>query len=189
MPRRILDLDKEKTAEQRAAAKAKKDQERTARNKHNLLVALEANLGNVTLACRAVRLDRKTHYNYMRDDPDYKATVEALSEVALDFVEGCLFEQIQNGSAACTIFYMKTKGRKRGYIEHRALSPEESNPNNGGSVGGIDESMIEEEVPEDSIDDIMGALQEEKQARAERLRMLQEKQEKPKPRIRKKNQR
>ena len=43
--------------------------------------------------------------------------VQDIENIALDFVESQLHQQIGNGEVASTIFYMKTKGRKRGYVE------------------------------------------------------------------------
>jgi hypothetical protein len=37
--------------------------------------------------------------------------------VALDFAESQLHKQIQSGEVSSTIFYLKTKGKKRGYVE------------------------------------------------------------------------
>lgn len=94
--------------------------------KENLLKALELSLGVVTTACRAVGCSRDMHYSLMNSDPDYEARYNELSEVALDFVESQLFSKIRERDSACIIYYLKTKGRKRGYIEkveneHRML--------------------------------------------------------------------
>lgn len=85
--------------------------------KKNLLLALEQSLGVVTTACRMVGCQRAAHFNFMKVDPDYKAAYESLADVALDFVESHLHKQIKNGEVASTIFYLKTKGKARGYIE------------------------------------------------------------------------
>jgi len=50
-------------------------------------------------------------------DEDYKAAVESISDIALDFAESQLHKQIKDGEVSSTIFYLKTKGKKRGYIE------------------------------------------------------------------------
>lgn len=85
--------------------------------KKALLVALEKSMGVVTQACRTVKIDRKTFYNYCSKDPQFKQQVEAISEIALDFAESQLLKSIKKGSDTATIFYLKTKGKKRGYIE------------------------------------------------------------------------
>ena len=85
--------------------------------KENLLLALEKSLGIVATACRAVGCSRDMHYYLMKNDPDYLARYNELSNVALDFVESRLFEKIRDKDSACIIFYLKTKGKERGYVE------------------------------------------------------------------------
>lgn len=99
-----------------------------AQYKTRLLAALEQSLGVVTDACNEVGISRSTFYNYCREDEDFKKEVEELQDLALDFVESQLFKNIKNGSDACTIFYMKTKGKKRGYIERTELTGENGQP-------------------------------------------------------------
>ena len=53
----------------------------------------------------------------MKEDAEYKRKVLETGEIALDFVESELHKQIKKGSAGAAIFYLKTKGKKRGYIE------------------------------------------------------------------------
>lgn len=86
-------------------------------NKKALLVALEKSLGVVTTACRAVGVDRGTFYNYYNDDPEFAAKVDDIENIALDFAETSLYKQIEKGEVPSTIFYLKTKGKKRGYVE------------------------------------------------------------------------
>ena len=85
--------------------------------KASMLKALKTSLGVVTAACDAVDIDRSTHYQWLKDDPLYSEKVAGLADVALDFVETQLFKQIQAGDNAPTIFFLKTRGRDRGYIE------------------------------------------------------------------------
>lgn len=86
-------------------------------NKKRLLTALEKSFGVVTDACRNAKLSRETFYKYYNDDPIFKAAVDEMQEVALDFAETQLYKQIKDGIPTSTIFYLKTRGRKRGYIE------------------------------------------------------------------------
>ena len=85
--------------------------------KKALLEALEKSLGVVTTACKTVGVDRGTFYRYYNEDAAFKQAVDELENVALDFAESQLHKQIQNGEVSSTIFYLKTKGKKRGYIE------------------------------------------------------------------------
>jgi len=86
-------------------------------NKKAMIEALEKSLGVVTSACKSVGISRETHYRWTREDPEYQEAVEDISGVALDFAESQLHRQIKDGNTAATIFYLKTKGKGRGYIE------------------------------------------------------------------------
>ncbi len=90
--------------------------------KNAMLEALKKSLGIVTKAVEMVGIDRQTHYNWLKDDADYKAKVEALDDVVLDFAESKLHQSINNGSDTATIFFLKTKGKKRGYIEKSEIT-------------------------------------------------------------------
>lgn len=96
---------------------AKKNLTKTDTLKKAMIDALKKSLGVVSGACDQVGISRDTHYRWMREDEEYNKKVQELSDVALDFVETSLHRQIQNGSTAATIFYLKCKGRNRGYIE------------------------------------------------------------------------
>jgi len=86
-------------------------------HKKAMIEALEKSLGIVTTACKQVGIDRSTHYDWYKSDEDYRAAVDGISDIALDFAESQLHKQIQNGEVSSTIFYLKTKGKRRGYIE------------------------------------------------------------------------
>lgn len=92
--------------------------------KDAMVKALEKSLGVVTTACKNIGIDRATHYRWLEDDPEYKAAVQALSDVALDFAESKLHSLIHEGDTTATIFYLKTKGKQRGYIERQEVSTE-----------------------------------------------------------------
>ena len=85
--------------------------------KKAMIEALEKSLGIVTTACKTVGISRETHYRWTREDEDYKKAVESISDMTIDFAESQLHKQIKEGSTAATIFFLKTKGKQRGYIE------------------------------------------------------------------------
>jgi len=91
-------------------------------NKKSLLEALELSLGIVSTACRAARIGRTTHYRWIKEDPEYAALVKEIDDVAVDFAESSLHQQIKKQIPSSTIFYLKTKGKKRGYIETQDIT-------------------------------------------------------------------
>ena len=97
--------------------KKKKEKQNTTLLKKKMLEAMEQSLGVVTSACKSVGIDRSSHYRWMHEDEDYKESAENITELAIDFVESRLFKQIREGSTTGAIFYLKTKGKNRGYIE------------------------------------------------------------------------
>lgn len=94
---------------------------KTDTHKKAMIEALEKSLGIVTTACKKVGIARDTHYRWYKEDEEYKRKVDDLSDVVLDFAESQLHVQIQNGNTASTIFFLKTKGKVRGYIEKREI--------------------------------------------------------------------
>ena len=85
--------------------------------KRSMIEALEKSLGIVTTACKSVGISRETHYRWIKEDKKYKSDVEDIADIALDFAESQLHKQIKDGEVTSTIFYLKTKGKKRGYYE------------------------------------------------------------------------
>lgn len=85
--------------------------------KNAMIAALRSSLGVVTRAAELVGIDRRTHYRWMQEDEQYAADVKDLEEVAVDFAESRLHKLMDDGHAAAIIFYLKTKGRQRGYVE------------------------------------------------------------------------
>lgn len=86
--------------------------------KDRLLVALRNSLGIVTTACDEVGISNKTYYEWYKTDPDFKAKVDDINEVTLDFVENQLLKKIKEGSEKSIMFYMRYKARKRGYTDN-----------------------------------------------------------------------
>ena len=104
--------------------------------------ALTVSLGNVTEATAAVGMSRETHYAWLKDDAEYSAAVASLKNVALDFAESQLKKLMEGAerqalthdgeivtikdapNTSAIIFYLKTQGKNRGYIERQELSTE-----------------------------------------------------------------
>ena len=89
--------------------------------KESMIKALEASLGVVTIACKKLGLPRSTFYKWLKEDEKFAKEVRDIENIALDFAESQLHNQIEDGNTSATIFYLKTKGKKRGYIERSEL--------------------------------------------------------------------
>lgn len=85
--------------------------------KKALIEAMEICHGIVSDACNSVGVSRVTYYEYYNGDLDFKKAIDEIEGVVLDYVENKLFGKIESGDVASILFYLKTKGKKRGYIE------------------------------------------------------------------------
>jgi hypothetical protein len=92
--------------------------------KQKLLKALEESHGVVTNACRKAGISRAQYYRYLQQDEKFSSNVDDIQEQAVDFVESQLFKQIKEGNITGQIFYLKTKGKHRGYIEKTQVQQE-----------------------------------------------------------------
>ena len=98
--------------------------------KESLLKSLEQSLGVVTVACKKADIPRSTYYKWLKEDEAFAIEVRDIENVALDFAESQLHKQISENSTAATIFYLKTKGKKRGYVERQEITGAEGMPTN-----------------------------------------------------------
>lgn len=89
--------------------------------KATFIKTLTESFGNISKACKAVGISRRTYYNWVEKDKEFKDEVENIGEFIIDEVENHLFKQIKEGNTAATIFYLKTKGKHRGYIEKQEV--------------------------------------------------------------------
>ena len=113
-------------------------------NKKKLLQALEDHHGIISAACRQASCSRDTYYRWYKEDAEFARLADEAQEIALDFVESKLFQKI-NGvlvtsddednpvyekepSDTAIIFYLKTKGKKRGYVERQELVGDKDAP-------------------------------------------------------------
>lgn len=100
-------------------------------NKKRFVDVLKMSRGIISTACESVSMSRQTYYNWLEADPEFKEAVDEVQESMIDFVESKLMQKI-NGieiqstkgeifevppSDTAIIFYLKTKGKKRGYVE------------------------------------------------------------------------
>lgn len=101
--------------------------------KKQLVEAMQKSLGVVTSACKLVDVSRTTFYEYYKKDKEFKKACDECGEIALDFAESQLHQQIKDKVPSSTIFYLKTKGKNRGYIERQ----EHDHTSGGEKIEGI----------------------------------------------------
>ena len=87
-------------------------------HKKSLLVeAMIKNLGNVSKTCESLKVSRTMFYDYYNNDEEFRNKIDDIKNIALDFVEDKLISKIKDGDTIAILFYLKTQGKKRGYVE------------------------------------------------------------------------
>jgi hypothetical protein len=72
---------------------------------------------NISVACQQADVSRRTYQAWKESDPKFAAEVDEVMESQIDKWEESLHKNILAGDATSVIFALKTKGRKRGWIE------------------------------------------------------------------------
>src|SRR3989337_3036302 len=94
----------------------------TKHRKKMMIQALGKTLGVVTYAADMVGISRMMHYQWMNSDPNYKKEVDDIECAGLDLAEHKLLKLINDENVTAIIFYLKTKGKHRGYIERNEIT-------------------------------------------------------------------
>lgn len=118
-------MEKEKVRKNRPSSVKVGDKE----TKDMVCEALRDCLGIVSTACKKAGITRQSFYNWYREDEDFRRKVDEVNEYQKDFVETNLLKKIKEGDSTCTIFYLKTKAKDRGYAERFEITG-----NDGGAI-------------------------------------------------------
>jgi hypothetical protein len=78
---------------------------------------LDLNQGNISQTCRHLKISRSTYDRLYNTDKEFAKACDEVQEILLDDAESVLHKQIAEGNTAALIFFLKTKGKSRGYIE------------------------------------------------------------------------
>jgi len=78
---------------------------------------LKASGGIICVACESTGINRSTYYRWRESDKEFADAVDEVMDAQVDFVESKLMELINAHDTTATIFYLKTKGKKRGWTE------------------------------------------------------------------------
>ena len=97
-------------------------QENKEKKKVEFLEEFSKKANNVSATCKAIGIERPTFYNWLKDDVDFRLKVENAEEGDIDMAESALKKQILGGNITAIIFYLKTKGKSRGYVERQEIT-------------------------------------------------------------------
>ena len=93
-----------------------------------IIKAIEESNGLLTMAASRSGIGYRTVCRYVAEFPSVKQAAQDAKERMLDFAEGKLYGKIKAGDNTAIIFYLKTQGKARGYIERHEVSGEGGEP-------------------------------------------------------------
>lgn len=99
------------------------------------LIALD---GNTAAVGRSLRISRQAINQRIQKSPRLLKLIDELRETNLDEAENQLMNAIRRGEGWAVCFYLKTQGKKRGYVERSELT--------GADGGAIQVSTFEKAV-------------------------------------------
>jgi len=82
---------------------------------------LEEHDGNISAVARALSVARDTIYARIDESAVLQQTLRNARERMLDEAESVLYRKVKEGSTPELLFFLKTQGRSRGYIERQEL--------------------------------------------------------------------
>jgi len=94
--------------------------------KEAFIIAYKENFGNITISCESAGISRSTYNLWTKSDTEFAKRLAEIEpeEIMLDFGEHKLMERIAKGDTLATMFLLKTKGKRRGYIERQEVAHE-----------------------------------------------------------------
>ena len=95
-------------------------------SKEAFIIAYKENFGNITIACEAAGVGRGMYKSWCEKDPEFRRRLAEIEpeEIMLDFAEHKIMERISKGDTLATMFFLKTRGKRRGYIERQEVAHE-----------------------------------------------------------------
>lgn len=84
--------------------------------------AYEKSAGNMSLCAKAIGVDRRTLERWRKKYPELDVMMRDVDEGLIDLSESRLMQAINEGNLTAIIFYLKTKGKSRGYIEGQVIN-------------------------------------------------------------------
>ena len=95
-----------------------------------IIEAIKHSDGLLTDAAKKAHVGYTTLWRYTKDYSSVEQAVKEAKETMLDFAESKLYGKIRDGDNTAIIFFLKTQGKARGYIERQELTGA-----NGGPIG------------------------------------------------------
>lgn len=96
--------------------------------KKDVVEAIQQYRGNISAMARAFQVSRQAIYDYISNKPDLKQMIQDERESMLDDAESEIYKQIRKGNTTALIFFLKTQGKTRGYVERQEITGKDNDP-------------------------------------------------------------
>jgi len=83
--------------------------------------ALRSSAGLQSTAAKKLGITISAVSKRIKNSPKLQRVMKEVCSATLDLAEGSLLKAIQKGELTAIIFYLKCKGKKRGYIEKQEI--------------------------------------------------------------------
>ena len=83
---------------------------------------IEETKGNIAAIARSLGVSRGTVYNWIDASAGGRQALDDARETMLDNAESILYKKVLEGSTPDLLFFLKTQGKRRGYVERNELT-------------------------------------------------------------------
>jgi hypothetical protein len=83
---------------------------------------LYVNCGNIAATCKQLGIPRSTYAYHFKNDLEFRQKCLEIDESLLDLAESKALELIKEKNPQMIMFFLKTKGKQRGYVERTEVN-------------------------------------------------------------------
>lgn len=102
-------------------AEKKEVRKRLTKRQKDFVEAYRKQASNISRACEKVGINRSTYHRWYKTNATLKEAVDEINESMIDFAESMLYKNMKIGKETSIIFYLKTRGKSRGYVEKQEI--------------------------------------------------------------------
>ena len=84
--------------------------------------------GNIAAIARRLGVSRGTIHNRINESPTLRTAIDDAHEALVDNVESALYREVLNGNVTAMIFWLKTQGKRRGWVERTEIAGVDGGP-------------------------------------------------------------
>lgn len=110
--------------------------------KKKLLIGLELSFGNISEATKYANCARGSFYNHYNSDAEFAQAANDISESLIDFAESKLLQNVNLGDNTAIIFFLKSKGKSRGYVERHEVAQTDKSGNDVMDISKLSKEQL-----------------------------------------------